>query len=141
MVGQRHHVTPARAAARTSPWNTDGGCCVRVQVAAGSKHGDVCMYDISSGRLEAVQRIHLDEGPVTALACRLMPQHRHDTATAIAPRGRDGGSLVEGPMGLPWRLPPHSGQPSRPEHERPGMFLSSARFPARQAPLAPSWQP
>lgn len=79
-----------------------------MQVAVGGAHGDVCIYDISSGRLQAVQRMHVDEGPVTALACRLLPQQRHDVATAAAPRALDGGGLVEGPMGLPWRLPPHS---------------------------------
>ncbi|PNH00981.1 hypothetical protein TSOC_013170 [Tetrabaena socialis] len=74
-----------------------------LMAAAGSDRGDVCVYDISTKRLEAVQRFHVDVGPVTALACRTTPQQAHDMATALAPRTLDGGGAVAGPAGLPWR--------------------------------------
>ncbi|GFR47624.1 hypothetical protein Agub_g9363, partial [Astrephomene gubernaculifera] len=80
-----------------------------LMVATGTDRGDICVYDISTFRMEAVQRFHADEGHITTLAVRLTPRQAHDTATAAAPRGLDGGGVVSGPMGLPWRT-----SPSRP---------------------------
>ncbi|KAG2485595.1 hypothetical protein HYH03_015659 [Edaphochlamys debaryana] len=76
-----------------------------LMLATGTDQGDVCMYDISSARLEAVQRFRADAGPVTALAAGIAPVLAAGAATATAPRGRDGGGVVAGPGGMPWRGP------------------------------------
>lgn len=83
--------------------------CLFRQVAAGTDSGEVVLVDISAGTLQLVQRFRVDAGPVTALAARLSAQQLYAAATAEGPRGLDGGSVVDGPMGLPWRLPPYSG--------------------------------
>ncbi|GLC56054.1 hypothetical protein PLESTB_001059600 [Pleodorina starrii] len=74
-----------------------------LMVAAGTDHGVVCLYDISTSRLEAVQRFRAGDGPISALAGRLTRRQAHDVVTAAGPRGLDGGGVVEGPVGLPWR--------------------------------------
>ncbi len=84
-----------------------------MQVAVGTDCGTVCVYDISTSRLRAVQRFAAygvpdplaDATPVSCLAARGSPRHMAAAATAGAPRGLDGGGVLRGPGGLPWREP------------------------------------
>lgn len=79
-----------------------------LQVAAGTDNGDVVLLDISMRMLQPVQRFHADAGPITAITARLTAQQLYELSTASGPRGLDGGGVVDGPMGLPWRLQPYA---------------------------------
>lgn len=66
------------------------------------------LLDISAGSLQPVQRFHVDDGPVSAIAARLTARQLYELSSAQGPRGLDGGGVVGGPVGLPWRLPPYA---------------------------------
>lgn len=78
------------------------------QVAAGNVEGYVTVYDISSDRLMPVQRFFVDDGPVTQIASRLTPNHLGSILCQAAPRGPDGGGVVQPPSGLPWHSAPYN---------------------------------
>ncbi|GAX80608.1 hypothetical protein CEUSTIGMA_g8043.t1 [Chlamydomonas eustigma] len=74
-------------------------------LAAGSSLGTVTVYDMTTSKLQAIQRLTVDSGPVSSLAACLPFQLERQVASTHGTRPFDGGGVVGWPAGLPWRLP------------------------------------